>query len=293
MNILRYLCLLVFAVILSASSPVQSPVQSPVESPVFGANGVVSQGFLEDVIASTEFDIIPVDGQTQINLTVTPASGAGQTAYDLALGEDTNVSTDDPTFTAGTPDFLDHDGGDFQTQIAALTTFQKNLHKTTGGQAATIGIAFRTPSSMATGTLWSSGTQGNKGLRLIFNASNEIRLQVTDDTSLKQWTLFASLVASTDYYILVGFDFTSSTTDVEHWIETTTGVTDTDSTLSASVNDATLQWKVGAIDTGVPQILPNTTRVYAINGFNEVISDATAALAFANMETRLGLDFTP
>lgn len=294
MNRLLSLLLISFLLLpVSAYAGIGSSI-SIFSTAIFGATNGVSQGPLESIISSTVIDIVATNAQTQPNLTVIPVDGSSQTAYDLTLGATTSVESTDPTFTAGSPDYLDHDGGDFQALIGSNTAFFNNLHKTTGGSAATIGIAFRTPASFSSGNLWGTiSNAGDQGVRFFWNTSGVLIFQQRNG-GLNSWVPAAgSLSTSTNYYVLVGFDFTNSTTNVEFWINTITGVTDTDVTASTTTTDPVGDFAVGARTGTHDQFIGNTSRVYAFNSFNEVINDATAALAFADMETRLGLDFTP
>jgi len=259
--------------------------------PVNHFSGEAGPDLLEDVIASTEWDIVPVDAQTQTNLTVSPASGVGQTANDWTLGATTGSSTDDPTFTSGPPDYLLHDGGDFQTLIGANTTFMKNLHKTTGGQAATIGIAFRTPTSFSgEQVFWSTRLESGMGISFFINGAGNLRVRHQGDGGAVTWTL-PGLSTSTDNYVLIAFDFTNDATKVTSWINSGTGLDDTDATASTTTTDPDNKMTFGS-NTDPANFLVNTTRVYAMNAFNEVLDDTKAALALTNMEERI-LDFTP
>ena len=287
-KILLTLCLLI-TLATSASAQFTFPINH------FSSSGG-GQDLLEDVLSQTEFDIVPVDSQTQLNLTETPSSGESQSAYNAYLGADGDVTSSDPAYTAGSPNYLAHDGTDYLTQIAAYTTFQKALHKTTSGQAATIGIAFRTPSSFsATSRLWGTSGPGGRGIGLIIESSGGLKLQIAADSGTDNWALGSALSTSTNYYVLVGFDFTSSTTNVEYWTNTTTGTTDTDGTNGGSTTDPITEFSYGSRVRGITsqdQILENGFRTYAYNGFTGVLSDANAATAFGNICTRLNINFT-
>lgn len=260
---------------------------------IFPAGAVEGEGLLEGVLASTEFDILATASETTTNLTVTPSSGANASEYDIILGVDGGGSTDEPGFTTN---YWTFDGGDFLTQVAGLTAFQKNLHKTTGGQAATIGIIFRTGTITSANTLWDTAGATNEGVRLSIAADGRLLLRQIGGGAGNNWTIHAGLSDNTIYCIFVAFDFTTSTTNVEHWINTATGTTNTDGTADASTaNPPDDLWRIGArADTTPDLFLTNGSRVYAFNGFTGILSDADIATAHTNLESRItGLDCTP
>jgi len=258
-----------------------------------GGNGIVVQDLLEDVLSQTEFDILATDSETTVSVTVTASSGATASDYSLILGDNGGGDTDEPGFDTNKWTF---DGGDFLTQPAGLTTFQQNLHKTTGGQAATIGIVFKTPVSFGSAGLWdTSGLSGN-GVKLSVAADGRLLLRQLGDSNGDNWTIHAGLSASTTYCIFVGFDFTTNST-VRHWINTVTGTNNTDSTGNTSTTSPSGdRFRVGADARDAPPstIMPAGYEVFAVAGFTGVLSDANIATAHANWEQRIsGLDCTP
>jgi hypothetical protein len=253
-------------------------------------------GCLDSVVASTVFDLdatIALSysgiGQKWANLTVAPADGSAQAAYDFFTG-DGSTSTTYPTFngTAGSPSaYWSLDGGDyFKLKSGANTAFLKNLHKTTGGQNfwAVITGNYATTANRV---FWStqSGSTG-VGCRLRGVSSSE-DIQYTQRGSANVNQSIGSGAVTADFLFLVSYDH--ATTTLRYWKNTLTSSSAV-ITPSPTTTDASGIFHIGQIGDGT-SFLPSGSKIYSFAMGNEYLNDTKAGAIIAALESRHGRDY--
>lgn len=303
---MRHFLLLFVALCLSASSPAESPAQSAAQSPIVNkeiAVVVVDDGpFLDDVLVSTEFELIaeklssfnPVtDATTWFNVTSSPASGALKAAYDFLLGQNAAVEGDEPTLSgtagvAGTK--WTFDGGDFFHPVTGVNTqFLKDLHKTTGGQdwwaAFVLNHANTTWGGQA---IWSTvvGTTGPGWVNRLNNIER-YRAQQFSATSGPQFNHPVAGGLSAGDHIVI-WSFTHATDTMRMWVDSSTGVDDQQN-LNVTTADPDII-RIGSFAGGTVQALTSDTDMYWIATGNENLDDTKAAIICTYVEALLDKD---
>lgn len=254
-------------------------------------------GFLDSVNSAAEWDIAPVTGTNakQVNRVLATGSGASPSAYDQWPGLNNTDTTADPTFNAGSPNYMEYDGGDHKDLVSgANTVLLRDVHKTTGGTAITFGFMIRTPASFgpASGYIYATvRSTTNHGIKIFVRATGVLVFQQSGGAG-NLWDL-ATLSTSTNYLIMIGVDLTTSATNVEYWVNSSTGITDTDATASATTTNPQGVMRFGAQTVTASAFLWANTREYGIFGLNKVINDTEAAAIISHYEAETGLDFTP
>ena len=255
----------------------------------FGPGTTPSDG-LQGVVPSTCFHLDATDtgsysgsGQVWANLTAVPADGSSKTDYDFYLGNTSSPDTDDPTFngTPGSPSaYWSTDGGDYFTSIVRSPSpgILKNMHKTTGGTAWWIAIAYYRVGSGGTSTaIWNSGRVNS--LRLSATNSN----YTFQNTYLGSATLGPPTNDTPQLLILSGKanDFTN----IRRWMNTRTA---TEFNFGAGS---------GATDTAGPAMIfrqgaglaaISGTRCYAFVGGNAYLDNTAAGAIFDYFNTKHG-----
>lgn len=138
-------------------------------SPDGTLGGILTSAVLQ--IEATLSSSYASGAQDILNIIKRPADGSAQSAYDFQLGIDNTASATDPTLngTVGSPNaYFNFDGGDYITMKGAITTFMKNLHKTTGGQNFWVAMIFRDVSSAGARVMMSTTNNSSTGQGICF-----------------------------------------------------------------------------------------------------------------------------
>lgn len=253
------------------------------------SNNITLSAFLDAVVPNVEFHLdatktasYPGTGQTWANGVASPASGAAQTDYDWWLGNDENVAAADPTFTnSGLTAYFALDGGDFfRNKVATLPAFIKNLHKTTGGQAATYVYLWRHADGSTKVMLANNTAAGVRGVRMESTAGESLQFQQRGDTANVAHTIGA-LTNGADN--IVGLSVPAGGGTVRHWLN---AATKTESTFTFNPGTGDITGEILAIgcETDLGSLLPSGTRIYAIAMISGIIDDAEWAKIVAYFE---------
>jgi len=262
-------------------------------------SGAVTDASMKGVVVSCVLDLdvtksasYPGTGQWWHNLVTAPADGSAQNDYHFTLGTNDGAATNDPAFTgsAGSPSaYFNMDGGDY-LRIPANTDFINALHKTTGGTAFWIAIAFRAVDSGATtvlGTRTGSGT--SNGIALTLSSSERFNLsqgngsaQVSTSTDTQ-----TAVTPGTDSVVI----YTYSGGSVRSWVNRLSKL-EQNITFGATSSAAAGRLTLGATAADGSAVA-NNTRIYALSMGNAFIDDADAAKIFAAYESRHVRDYTP
>lgn len=254
-------------------------------------NSLVFSAFLDAVVPNVEFHLdatktasYPGTGQTWANGVAAPFSGAAQTAYDWWLGNDVNVAAADPTFigSAGDPGaYFGLDGGDFfRSKAATLPGFIKNLHKATGGQAATYIYLWRHADGSTKVMLANNTAPGVRGIRLQSTAAESLEFQQRGDVANVVHTIGA-LTNGADY--MVGLSVPAGGGTVRHWLNAA-AKTETTMTFDTTSSDPVGEILAIGCETDLGSPLPSGTQIYAIAMIAGVIDDAEWAKIISYFE---------
>lgn len=295
-----YRSLLIFLALLASAALPAAAQAYVVDSYRYGA-AAAGDGSLKDVVSSAVFDLDATksasyggSGQTWSNLVTEPADGSDQTAYDFYLGGTGSATTDDPTFTGGAGSsgaYFYFDGGDYFQIAGGMPEFLKSLHKTTGGQASTVAVAGRLTTG-GTFYLFNTGTSsGAHGLRRSWVTTNSTfgGQQFAGSGSTAQEISERYFQTGLDYLVISSYDPATST--FYWWIN---GVRQGDDTITpnTSTTDST-NCRIGSTTATTPGgLILDGNRIYAVSGFNAVISDAEEALIRGEYESRHGRSYT-
>lgn len=235
----------------------------------------------------------PGSGQSWKNMVLAPADGAAKSAYDFMLGATSGTSTDDPTFTGTAGNaaaYFSLDGGDF-FQIAANTAFLASLHKTTGGGAFWLAMAFRNqnPASGYPRFFSTQNASNLQGIRLTTQSTGAVGIAQAGDASVPAnvWSSQPALANGTDYLLILSCAAGNTNTQRRLWLNNRTKYTTT-LTYNTTSTDAS---NVARIASGGPSeggALPSGFRLYAAAMGNSFIDDAEAALIFNTFNARHG-----
>ena len=225
------------------------------------------------------------------NLEASPADSAAQTDYDLTFGETTSTSTDDPA-VSGSPGsraaYLGFDGGDFLRQIAANTTFEKDMFKS-GTQDWTIVMAVRVTGSSngnfistqdTADTNYGGGVtypQGSgDGVWGVFQGNNSVQLNARSTEGGFQ--------ADFDAFIAIAHNDTANT--VTYTINGTEFAT-VSYTENTATNDPAGRFQIGGNDSAsVDRYLKTGTRIYAISLFNDDLTTTEVGDVYTEYKAR-------
>lgn len=260
---------------------------------------------LGDVLSSTTGDLDATctdsysgTGQTWANIETTPADSSAQTKYDWFLGDDGDVSTDDPTFTGTAGDSAAHflyDGGDHFADVDLSGTSLNKAGMTSGAGTGPVWIAmaFKLGAVDANISFWGQETSIAGAARVLMNATENMRFQtaagVGDNIVIIPNDTFD---ATTDFLVIITFDTTSAGSE-RRWVNTTSGSAwDTSYTPGTETTEYTGAYQIGAGGTGSFQ-LPNNSKVYGFYSGNEILDDTKAGTIFTHLEARHNRDYTP
>lgn len=257
---------------------------------------------MQSVVSSAKFDVDATLSASYDGTSQTWANFISDTSYDFYLGATSGSEASDPTFngTAGAADaYFSTDGGDFFRLIGANPSLPNGTHKAAGTDSGPhwYAIAFRSPASWsATGGFIGNGfANSDSGFNLYHSASGEIILRYLDGDGGVNWNDATTIMlsTSTDYVIIFSGDMTTTDT-VKIWVNTTTATDLTEDARDTTSNetDATDKLEIGAFGTAN---LPINTgvRIYAVSGGEAQLTNADAALIFAEYESRHNRDYTP
>lgn len=264
-----------------------------------------SNNYLQDIIPATIADLDSTieastgdgTGQTWSNLIPTPADGSGQTDWDLFLGIDGTVETEDPAFTGTAGDsgayYLMGSTERRGFNMKAIPSTLAKLHRTTGGTALTFIIAGEFIRGSGSQSIISNNVVGSTfhGFRLEFQATGAMRFRQTNGSSITNSTIAIGVAPVTlenkIIAVKVSYD-TSVGTDNGYAINADTFTSFTVSS-GASSTDSTSVASVGA---GGPDLqatfFEDTSKIRAISMYDGFLSDADLALINAEYVTRHG-----
>lgn len=250
-------------------------------------------GSLKDIVASAVWDLDATQaasysgsGTTWANLVDFPADDNGQTAYDFFLG-DGSTPTTYPTFTGSAGDpaaYFALDTGDYFTIKTGVNTgLINNLHKTTGGQQATIIMAMRTGAGgYYIGTAPSAANGSNHGF-YFYKDNSTLYLDQFNASTYGRSSIPVTL-NGTDMLMAIAFDVTGGTIKKASNARTFTSVASPQFVTSTA--DATLSFKIGANGAAAPT--GGSARLYGVYTFNELLSDAQLSDVIDAINTRHG-----
>lgn len=226
----------------------------------------------------------PGSGQYWYNYEPTPADGELQAAYDYTLGATSSPSTDDPTFTGtagNSAAYFAFDGGDYFRSNVTQTTFLKNIHKTTGGQQATIVMAMR----LAASSYVYGGPSGTSdvGFALYYVNPGLIFYQFRGGGAFSPTNL-GNMTAGTIYLVAITVDYGANAIKYAINSRTFTSVT---AVSGASTTDATRGPSVGCTGLATSPLI-NNSRVYGYSMFNSIFTNTDLSNVVDAYNTRHG-----
>lgn len=247
---------------------------------------------LGSLVASCVFDLDATvaasysgSGANIANLEATPADGSAQSVYDATVtGAAFNGSAGSPSA------YFSLDGtGDYFT-LNTNTTFTKNFHKSTGGQAHTLILLGSIPSTgVASYSQALFGTCSNSGVNhgvayysgLWFG--NRDKFAISQQTgSVNTSFTTANTADGTNKLIAITFD--PSTRGYKLYVNSTTPNTGTGGAYTGTT-DPTFPLQIMAAGNGAAPVVSGS-RFYAAAGFNAILSDADIATIAAEYNAR-------
>lgn len=255
---------------------------------------------LKGVIASCVFDLDATKsasysgtGQIWKNIVPVPADGAAQSAYDFTFGLTDSISTDDAAFTgsAGSASaYFSLDGGDV-FRIPAMTTFLKNLQKTTGGSDWWWAMAFRYASNGNAQTFLSTRLSASTvGISLQISAANQVQLGMRGDTAnaTTSSSALTALSTNTDYLLIGSF---SAGQSFRWWLNSSTKTAISFVPNTCTTDASGLSTIGGSAATSPGTQMGSGTRIYAVSMGNAYIDNAEAAKIIAAYNARHGRSY--
>ncbi len=236
-------------------------------------------------------------GQTWSNLVAAPADGSAQTAYDFFLGADVAAGADDPVFSgsAGSQSAeFTANGSQFFTIKNGNTTFIKNMHKTTGGNAwwmafagsfVARGAAQNGQSLVGTGGRDSATKHGFDFGNGFFGTSNRPYLQLVGAQGFPGVLDFTTAAdAFTSGYIFIGISFNPTTNAARLYVGNNAVVTGSVGFYLSTVDASNAMQLLagGAADA----LAYAGTKLVAVSMGNAEMSDANAAALRGMYSTR-------
>jgi hypothetical protein len=253
------------------------------DTTVASEGGITRTAPLSDLVASAVFDVDATIGDSYGGTGQTWANIIADTDYNHTLGNNASPSTDDPTFT-GTPDdpaaYFNFDGGDRMHWTNGLPDLIKQMHRTDIAQDWTLVWAGRSPASggqfpfLRTG----SGTAASQGVQLSWSASNGLLYQHYGDAASSFKRTFDVVGADEDFVLAIGYDHAAG--EVTFWSNGAAG-----ETVSFVLTTATADAATNTIFFAAA-FPSNGSRIYAVSGFNEKLSDADFAKVAEHYELR-------
>jgi hypothetical protein len=255
-------------------------------------------GSLQSVVSSCCYDLDSTQtdsyggtGQTWANLVESPADGANQTDFDVYLGADGTASTEDPTFTSGSPDHFLHDGGDYFIGKNSPPGIINDMHKTTSGNAWWSLIAAKTASTVeGTDFLLQTynGDTESTGIMIQYDGDSKIQvMQKVDNTNVTQLST-ATISPSTDTVIIVSYD--KDTDKMRFWIN---GGTAEEYTVIFNTTTTDAQQPAAAFMAANSGVLcvPDGWQTRTIAGGNSFLTDSDVSSLITELNTRHGVTY--
>lgn len=268
---------LVFAVTALLAFPAQAKIlnSSYASFPPSGGGATCLQGESINIIA--EWDATVSDSYSGSGSTWTNLTSEGST-YDLTING--------ATFTGSAGDaaaYFSLDGSDNFTLSGALTTFIKNIHKTTGGEDFWFALAHHQVSGATNQGLFSTQSGAATAGNSTYYRASEVVRNTPPNTN---FTAVAS--DATNYVMLISHSHSTNQTTV--WLGTTTGET-LSQTFTTSTDDGTA-FEIASYAGGT-SYMNSGTRIYAASLGNTFLNDTQAAAIFSCYETDHARDYTP
>jgi len=236
-----------------------------------------------------------VKTQEWLNLVTPDGSCTGsKTDYDVFRGVDATGSTDDPTFSGTIGDdaaFLSHDSTDFFTAAVSTGVIFDDMHKTSGTGSGPFWLAYiAQPVASTVGTLWGNTDGGQKGVRLIQNATDNLRFRQDNDG-----TVFNAEIAATDTtsaipsIIVLTWDSTSAGSE-QFWVNTETGSNWTTSYVPDTVTaENDIAFQIAAADSAF--LVASGHRTYGWVGGTGILTDTEMGNMCGFLETEHNRDY--
>lgn len=297
--------LLILSGTANALSPSQSPSKSSSYDPVvFTAIEEAPSGateYLESVVACTVYEVdagvtasYDSSGAPQEwkNLTLTPADGESQSAYDFYLGNSSGSDGRDPSFNssgaASTFDIVN----DMFTLQGSPTQFLKDMHKTIGGTDFFIAIAFtKVDVTWGSFPMWSTtvNLNSNDGIftRTTSTGAGEI-FQTTEGAGGVVHTSTTRNETAGRHLFIWSYD--TSTGQIDHYNDTKTVETDT-ITFNTNTGENIAGHALAA--TAGETFFFNEGAFAAVAVGNCDLTQSEADAIFDTWEARHGVDYTP
>lgn len=233
-------------------------------------------------------------GQLWNNLTTSPADGTAQSAYNFYVGDSATHNTTSPTFngTAGSSAANFSVNGSQYFQIAnGNTPALTKICLSTGGQPATVVLAFKTPASLGSANFsWfgNSALASGQGVDFIFSSDGRSFVYNVDNGVVVgvQLATSGSVAVSTNYLYVQTYDHTGGTAEYALNDRALTAGTSPVQTNTTSANGPTQIGYNSNTSGHVP--LPNGTLVYGCYGFNAVLTNAQLSAAVTLLNARHG-----
>ncbi len=261
---------------------------------VFPSINLASALFDLDATSESSYD---GSSQTWANLIAAPADGSAQTAYDFLRGSDNTSQSVDPSFVgsvgARNAEFAT-DGTQYFTIKNGNTTFIKNMHKTTGGNAWSIVLVgyFKLRSTSINGQ-WLFGNGGNDGTTKhgigfgngTFGTNNKGYLIASGAQGFNGALNFSTAAdVFNDTYQFICLTYDPSTKAAKLYVGNNSVITGTAS-FYASTTDATEAFQLLACGAAAFPAY-NGTKLIATSGYNAVLSDANVVTLRGIYSTR-------
>lgn len=245
-------------------------------------------------------DCYPGTGQTLSNLIESPNDGESQTTYDKTLGNNLSVDSTDPAFvgSAGDPAaYLDCDGGDVCAQIAAMTAFQKSLHKTSGAGSGVWWHAMAFQYQFGAGAFqlfWGTNDIATtQGVSAGSNVRTTMRLEISRGNFQTVNFTVPSMSDGDDVLLVMSGDPTD-TDDLRIWIKSATKLTDPDMNSATSTTDSpgNAIWGGGRAQASSVSVNPNT-RLYSEAMGQAFLDDPEFANILSTWDARHERNYVP
>lgn len=248
---------------------------------------------LDSILASIVFEVDATisksysgSGTSWKNVTLSPADGEAQTAYDFTNASAASLFTG----SAGSQSACFNMAGDSTNifTLSANTALTNALHKTTGGSDFTLIIAGQVSDIDASGKVM-VGTQSSSahiGLSANWSASDTFRLQQYGDTTEAQKDSVETYADGKTFLAVFAHKHSTNTTRI-----TVNGVmTEVAHSFDTTATDATDVMHIGGHPAAA--FLPAGFRLYTVALANEYISRADEEMVRALLESRHGRSYT-
>ena len=209
-------------------------------------------------------------GTDWLNIETSPADSETQAQYDV---EGTGVNQ--PTFTGitgNTDAYFSFDGNDFLLGKNSLTTFENNLHKTTGGSDFAFVMAIYYVS--ATQIFASNRAAGGANIGVfMFSSAGDNKLSFGQRGGSAPITVLSTATLNIGAWNIIAASHSHSTNESRLWVNTATGedISHTYNTTTASASAT--KFTIGAYESGAAPLISGI-RVRSFQEFNEYLTDA-------------------